>query len=118
MGRRGRKPKSETVQKDLVAFAADKDELLKVFDRKAVELGEDVIKKFDILPVAHTSMLGGDGLDLFSGKDYEEAINNAYRWAERKNKGLKDIKIELLHYFPQRAFGNTVLVSYNVVSTH
>lgn len=115
MGRRGRKPKSETAQKSVETFTADKDELLKVFDKKKIEHENHVSGEFDITPVGSPSLLGGNGLDLFTGADYDDAIKKAYDWMERKNREHKDCKIELLHYFLQRAFGKSVLVSYNIV---
>lgn len=45
-------------------------------------------------------------IGFFSGKKtYEDAIKEAKEWAER-------VKVELVSYFEQKAFGKSILVSY------
>lgn len=118
MAKRGRKPKSESAEKNVEIFTADKEGLLKVFENKErAEISPDVVAKFDIKPVSRIPMLSGKAIELFGGKDYEESLNNAYEWRDRKNREWKDKKIELVGYYPQVAFGKTVLVSYNIIPT-
>lgn len=59
-----------------------------------------------MLPVASPSQFPEDGLiTFFSGKNLDEAIAKAIEWAEMN-------KIEVHSYYPQRAFGKSILVSY------
>lgn len=42
---------------------------------------------------------------FFSGKNIEDALRLAREWSSRTG-------IEILNYYPQRAFGKSILVSY------
>lgn len=44
-------------------------------------------------------------IECFSGKSYEESIQLAKEWSTRN-------KVELISYYPQIAFGKSILVSY------
>lgn len=47
----------------------------------------------------------GCHITFFTGKNIEDAIQLAKEWAEKNN-------IEAYSYYPQKAFGKSILVSY------
>ena len=59
-----------------------------------------------MIQVSSPSKFPEDGLiAFFTGKNVEDAIALAEAWA-------KQDKVEITNYYPQRAFGKSILVSY------
>lgn len=50
----------------------------------------------------------GERIESFTGTDYDDAMQNAYDWQNRNPQ------VHLVDYFPQSAFGRSILVSYNI----
>jgi hypothetical protein len=124
MGRRKKTDleKNNTKQAKVDSFntSVDKSDSLTVFTEQSVSLiSQEVIDKFDILPVGKLGKLSGHYIIQFNEKTYEESLNEAYRWRDRNNNKVKKDEfhrdIILVDYYPQEFKGKSVLVSYNFV---
>jgi hypothetical protein len=124
MGRRKKTDleKNNTRQNKVDTFnlSADKSDALTVFTKQSVSLiSQEVIDKFDIPPVGKLGKLSGHQVIQFNEKNYEESLNEAYRWRDRNNNKVKKDEfhrdIILVDYYPQEFKGKSVLVSYNFV---
>lgn len=59
-----------------------------------------------MLPISNPSKFPENcNIAFFSGKNIEDALRLAEEWSKRTG-------IEIVNYYPQRAFGKSILVSY------
>lgn len=115
----GRHKKGQDTAQEVEAFSVDKDDQLEHFNEKPIAITKDVIKMFDIKPVAQLKDLHGSRIHPFTGaKGYKQALENAYEWRDmfNENKENKEagITIVLVDYFAQEFKSKSILISYDL----
>ena len=119
----GRTKRATNTAKEVNSFDVDKQTQLEVFTKKKTSLlSKELMAKFDIKPVGLVSGLHGNCLYNFTEGNYEASLEKAYswrddynNWKDPKTKIGNPKKIKLVDYYPQIAFGSSIIVSYNLV---
>ncbi|MFZ2992621.1 MAG: hypothetical protein WA061_02790 [Microgenomates group bacterium] len=114
----GRKKKSANTANEVESFSTTKEDQLEIFTKKklVVTIPKEVIEKYGIKPLPRVIDLRGKCFESFTGKNYEGALKAATEWKDAYNEEKNhEKKIDIVDFYPQLAFGCSIIVSYNLI---